>query len=95
MEDQIDRAVEAAREAYDEANHNPLDHGHAWISVDGRTSVAHAMREHPDVSLRTDGETTATISGVDRYLGAQRSAYRAFLDALDVDTNATIKSHGH
>jgi len=84
----VDKAVLAAKEAYDEADENPFDHGFAHIELDGRTSLAREMKKHD--AIDADDSNYVTISGVSRYLTPQRRAYRAFVSTLDdhgVDTD--------
>lgn len=77
----VGAAVDAARDAYKEEDQNPLDHGFAHMDVDGRTSLARALREHPLVDA---GDSSyVTIDGVNRYLTPQRAAYRAFVRTLE------------
>lgn len=103
MQDAIDAAVKAAQEAYDAANKNPLDHGYAHIEgVDGRTRLASALQAHPRTGVSTGGVggTSVAIDGINRYLGPQTSAYRAFIDTLqehDIDGADTLSifQHGH
>jgi uncharacterized caspase-like protein len=88
-------AVDSAQAAFEEADKNPLGHGFAHMDVDGRTSLAHALKRHPDVDA--SDTSYVTIDGVSRYLSAQRAAYRAFRDTLEdygVDTDhVTISGH--
>jgi hypothetical protein len=91
----VGAAVDAAKDAYNDTPENPFDHGFAHMDVDGRTSLAHALREHPDV----DASDTSyiTIDGLSRYLTPQRKGYRAFVDTLDdygVDTGQ-VTVYGH
>lgn len=86
MQEAITAAVLAAREEYENADKSPIDHGYAHVQgVDGRTRLASALKEHPDIDVRTGGYhgTTLTVSGVTRYASAQRKAYRAFIDELE------------
>ena len=89
LEVAVGAAVDAAQEAYEQAENNPMDHGFAHIEgVDGRTSLASALASHPDVAA--DDWDYITVDGVSRYLTPQRKAYRAFLDTLEdygVDTD--------
>lgn len=82
-------AVQSAKDAYDEADANPLDHGFAHIEgVDGRTRLAQALKEHPDV--QADDWDYVTVSGLSRYLTPQQRGYRAFIETLEdygVDTD--------
>ena len=91
----VGEAVEAATAAYENTDKNPFDHGFAHIEgVDGRTSLAAAMREHPKVETREWDHVT--IMGVSRYLQPQQKAYRAFIDTLEdygIDTSG-IYSRG-
>jgi hypothetical protein len=83
----VGAAVDAAQDAYDDTPENPFDHGFAHMDVDGRTSLAHALREHADVDA--SDPSYVTIDGLSRYLTPQRKGYRAFVDTLDdygVDT---------
>jgi len=84
----VGAAVDAAQDAYEQADKNPFDHGFAHMDVDGRTSLARALEGHPDVDA--DDASYVTIDGVSRYLSPQKKAYREFVDALEdygVDTD--------
>jgi len=86
MQDAIDKAVSVAEETYENARQSPFDHGYAIImGLDGRTSLAHACRDHPclDVSNDSYHGTTVTIDGMSRYLNPQAQAYKAFIRVLD------------
>lgn len=84
----VGEAVEAAEAAYADADENPLDHGFAHVDVDGRTSLAKALKRHPKVDA--SDTSYVTIDGLSRYLTPQRAGYRAFVETLDdygVDTD--------
>jgi hypothetical protein len=76
----VDEAVRRAKLAYKSGDKNPLDHGFAHMEVDGRTRLARALREHPDVDA--EDSSYITIDGISRYLTPQRKAYRAFVRTL-------------
>ena len=92
----VGEAVSDAKEAYKNAEKSPIGQGFAHIEgVDGRTSLAAAMNDHPDVEV-TDWDYI-TVSGVSQYLAAQKSAYRTFISTLEdygVDTDG-IYVRGH
>jgi hypothetical protein len=78
----IDVAVTAAQDAYEDEPNNPMDHGFAHIEgLDGRTTLARELRDHPQVDA-SDSDYV-TVSGMSRYLSPQQSGYRAFIDVLD------------
>jgi hypothetical protein len=92
LDEAVDEAVQVAKDVYDDANKNPFGHGFAHIEVDGRTSLAHALKAHPDV----DASDTSyiTISGLTRYVRPQKSAYRAFRATLaenGIETDVVVK----
>lgn len=88
----VGAAVDAAQEAYEGTPNNPMDHGFAHMEVDGRTSLAHALKRHPDIDA---GDSSyITIDGVTRYLTPQQKAYRAFVSTLEdygVDTDVDVR----
>jgi len=87
----LDDAVTAAKIAFDGTDKHPFGHGFAHMELDGRTSLAKAMKAHPDVSA--DNSDYVTVDGVNRYLAAQKAAYSAFCDVLDdagIETDITI-----
>lgn len=80
--DAIDKAVTAAKEAYENTDNNPLDHGFAHIEgIDGRTKLARELEKHPQIN--TDNWDYVTIKGLNRYLSPQRSGYAAFIETLE------------
>ena len=87
--DAIDTAVTAAKEAYENTETNPLDHGFAHIEgIDGRTKLARKLEKHPKVE--TDNWDYVTIEGLNRYLTPQRNGYAAFIETLEkegIDTD--------
>lgn len=86
IENAVDDAVTAARDAYDAAEKNPLGQGHAFVKgVDGRTSLAHALDGHDALRVDSGGYhgTTVHIEGVGRYVDASRAAYDAFIRTLE------------
>lgn len=99
----ISEAAMRAREEYQAAEKNPLDHGHAFVKgLDGRTRLARALKEHKAVDVQTGGYhgTTIHIRGVDRFLSAQRAAYNEFISALKEmgasgADDMTVWTHGH
>jgi len=100
MQDAIDNAVSSAEETYENARQSPFDHGYAMVvGLDGRTSLAHACRDHPDLDVSNDSYygTTVTIDGMSRYLNPQARAYQAFIDTLlthDIDVqNMRVWTH--
>jgi len=100
MQDAIDNAVTAAEETYENARQSPFDHGVAMVvGLDGRTSLAHACKEHARIDVSNDSYhgTTVTIDGMSRYLNPQAQAYKAFIDTLlqhDIDVqNMRVWTH--
>jgi hypothetical protein len=89
----IDAAVSEAKDAYEQADVSPIDHGFAHIEgIDGRTSLGRALKAHPKVDA--DDTSYITIDGVSRYLTPQQAAYRAFLETLeehDIDHDAYVR----
>lgn len=90
----VGEAVSNAKEAYKNAEKSPIDHGFAHIAgIDGRTSLASALENHPDIN--TEYWDHVTIDGVSRYLSPQQSAYRKFVQTLedyDIDTDGIYVS---
>jgi len=80
--DAINAAVEAAQEAYEQADKSPFDHGFANLNgIDGRTKFASLLKQHD--AIECDSWDHVTISGLSRYCGPQRKGYKAFLSTLD------------
>lgn len=92
LDDAVEEAVKIAKDVYDDGEKNPFGHGFAHMEIDGRTSLAHALKSHPDV----DASDTSyiTIDGLTRYVSPQRSGYRAFCETLEshgIDTEVVVK----
>ena len=86
MQDALDTAVAEAKRAYESTDKSPIDYGFALVKgIDGRTSLAHACRDHPDIDVSNDSYhgTTVTIDGLTRYLMPQQRGYRAFIRVLE------------
>jgi len=77
----VGAAVESAQKAYDSGDKNPFDHGFAHLEVDGRTSLAKALQEHPAVNA--SDSSYVTVDGLSRYLTPQQAGYRAFIETLE------------
>lgn len=92
--DAINAAVEAAQEAYEQADKSPFDHGFAHLNgIDGRTKFASLLKQHDEI--KCDSWDYVTISGLSRYCSPQQKGYRAFLSTLEdrgVDTDGIYVS---
>jgi len=101
MNKAIQTAVEAAKDAYESADKSPVDHAFVMLKgIDGRTSLAHALKACDDIDVSNDDYhgTTATIEGITRYGMAQKQAYHAFIRTLEdngIDTDMQVWNHAH
>lgn len=90
----VGAAVDAAQNAYDAADESPIDHGFAHMEVDGRTRLAAALQEHPDIDA--SDSSYVTVDGLSRYLTPQQKGYRSFVETLEqfgIDTDH-VSVHG-